>query len=162
MFQLANPTKVIPDLVKLVTGTLVSFPDYPCQSLLQGSLHTPPPFFSTSKTHASKEKRWDKVLLLKRRQLKQKKLIYLDHFHLSTHSGSCNSSTPFLQRFSQQTRKLLLWSLTHLLDDNIFWKGHCALRLKSKCSFYLSDKGKAQSCCEEEENSLFPAFFDVL
>ena len=60
MFQHANPTKVIPDLIKLITGASVSFPDYPNQLLLQGSLHSPPPFFSTSKTHASKEEKcWD-------------------------------------------------------------------------------------------------------
>lgn len=28
MFQCANPTKVIPDRVQLITGASVSFPDY--------------------------------------------------------------------------------------------------------------------------------------
>lgn len=43
-----------------ITGASISFPDYPSQPQLQGSLRYPPLFFSTSKTHASREeKHWD-------------------------------------------------------------------------------------------------------
>lgn len=130
---------------------------------LLGLQHSPPPFFSISKTHASKEEKfWENSIFQKETDKKKKEWFYLDHFYLPTHSGSCNTFNPFLWGFSQQTRKLLLWSLTRLLGDSVFWKGHQTLFLKSKCSFYLSDKGKAQSCCVEEENSPFPAYSDGL
>jgi len=159
MFHPENPTKVFPDLVKLIS---VYFPNYSNQSLLQGSLHFPPLFFSTSDTWKQREEMLGQFYFPKGDSWgEKKKKKYLHHFCLFTCSAAAMLTTPFLQRFSQQTRKRLLWSLTYLLAD-IFWKGHHTLCLKSKCSFYLSDKVKAESCCEKEENSPFPAFFDVL
>lgn len=63
MFQHANPTKVIPDLVNLITGALVSFPDYLNQSLIQGSLHSPAHFLVLQRHMQAKRRNIGTTLL---------------------------------------------------------------------------------------------------
>lgn len=72
MFQHANSTEVIPDVVKLIRGTSVSPPDYPNQSLLQGSLHSIPPFLVLQR-HMEAEKCWANSIFQKETAKKKKK-----------------------------------------------------------------------------------------
>lgn len=60
MLQHANPTELIPDLVKLIMGATISFPErFPSPvSHRSGSLHLSPPLLSASMIHASREEKW--------------------------------------------------------------------------------------------------------
>lgn len=120
--------KAVPDLVKLTTGTSDCFPDYSNHSSLQ-AVPSPPLFFSMSKTHGSKD--WEilgqfyfsKANGWEKKPVDLFKLLSFLHIfwqlqHLQHHVSRGSPS---------RLRKLLLWSLEHLLDDNTLWKRHHAL-----------------------------------